>query len=664
MKISNFWLLIILSLTITSCAILSGQSPEKVKKNNTFYIYSNVEGAKIEVLNKPDKENFEPTNAKSGSGFYSVNTYSKLRLGRTKLLISKEGYEPDTIKIRRASRPGVLTADICFFGPLVLLDVLCPDFYKISKKTSHQNVYLSATQEFMRLKYKEISKKSEVSVFDNFISEFPNSDCVKAAKSRRDSIFSINKELKETYVKAVSTKNTSEAKEFLKNYKFHSLTHPDLLTNETKNLFPEVSELVCKDVLYSLAQIGDETRQFSYIEETISDLKQLGIEFRNTEDFILTLLKNTSDYNGEIQLYGQKITSDYLMTWLSNFNPYGQEKKDFEETKLLLSTVDEEEISLSKGKIKSISGKKNGNLIFRIIFSKDICRLYNSDYYVFVKGRNEKGYKEAKEQGAESEDGFRFDNILLQVFLEEKSLEMTDELKNVRFVEYFCPEYGNGGAIEKRIRLNYNNGFVVKTLIDWNYQAEKALTEARKAEYLNIIGDSRRTLHKIISDLKSLQLAFGPRDIIKSVIDYEEFNTMIEKYSKWEIEVNERYFLESNSGLPRNEFESGKQEKSTNFCYEEDYTGNKYELKLYNKEKGEGKVIYNLYKNGNLVKTITGQWKEEYVSFGDATNVVIDWDGANSGLGQTKYLIRKYSNGAWQDLQEFDGEQRIWTYCK
>ncbi len=131
MKISNFWLLIILSLTITSCAILSGQSPEKVKKNNTFYIYSNVEGAKIEVLNKPDKENFEPTNAKSGSGFYSVNTYSKLRLGRTKLLISKEGYEPDTIKIRRAPRPGVLTADICFFGPLVLLDVLCPDFYKI-----------------------------------------------------------------------------------------------------------------------------------------------------------------------------------------------------------------------------------------------------------------------------------------------------------------------------------------------------------------------------------------------------------------------------------------------------------------------------------------------------------------------------------------------------
>jgi hypothetical protein len=241
---------------------------------------------------------------------------------------------------------------------------------------------------------------------------------------------------------------------------------------------------------------------------------------------------------------------------------------------------------------------------------------------------------------------------------------MTDELKNVRFVEYFCPEYGNGGAIEKRIRLNYYDGFVVKTLIDWNYQAEKALTEARKAEYLNIIGDSRGTLHKIISDLKSLQLAFGPRDIIKSVIDYEEFNTMIEKYSKWEIEVNERYFLESNSGLPRNEFESGKQEKSTNFCYEEDYTGNKYELKLYNKENGEGKVIYNLYKNGNLVKTITGQWKEEYVSFGDATNVVIDWDGANSGLGQTKYLIRKYSNGAWQDLQEFDGEQRIWTYCK
>ena len=658
MKISNFWLLIILSLTITSCAILGGQSPEKIKKNNTFYIYSNVEGAKIEVLNKPEKENFEPTYSKSGSGFYSVNTYSKLRLGRTKLLISKEGYEPDTIKIRRAPRPGVLTADICFFGPLVLLDILSPNFYKISKKSSNQNVYLSPTQEFMRLKYNEISEKSDVAVFDNFINEFPNSDCVSIAKSRRDTIVSINSRLKESYVKAISTKNPIDAKEFLKNCEKHS----DLITEDTKNLIQDARSIIYKEILTQLSTLGDETKQNKYIEETIIDLKQIGDEFSNAEDLIYSLLKS-SKYNGEVQLYGQKITQVFLTTWLSSFRPKGlDEKKDFEQTKELLFSADNEQISLVKGKVKSISGIKNGDLLFRMYFSQEVSQRKKQDYIKYVKDFNESSYTKSTEKSAEFESGFRYDNILLHVFLVPKLNADKGEYSNIRFVELYCPDYGEGGEINSRIKMNYSSGFFNQTVNHWNFLAEDALVKGRTAEFGHKLNESSLVLFTIIRNLKSLQLVDAPSPVVESIRKYREVDEMIEEYSIWDKELDGR-----RGDLPWDGYENnnqGKSEKTTNFCFEDDYTGEKHELKLSDFANGEGKVVFNRYRRGVLEKTITGYWKEQYVGFGDATNVVIDWDGANAALGQTKYFIRKYASGGWQDLQsgEFEGK-KTWTYC-
>ena len=121
MKYSNAWLLFILSCAISSCAILGGQSPENIKKNNTFEVFCNVEGAKIEVLDKPHKEYFESTNNKSTDGlYYSTNTYNKLRIGRTKLLVSKEGYVSDTIRIHRVPRAEVVVCDLLIFNILTL----------------------------------------------------------------------------------------------------------------------------------------------------------------------------------------------------------------------------------------------------------------------------------------------------------------------------------------------------------------------------------------------------------------------------------------------------------------------------------------------------------------------------------------------------------------
>lgn len=665
-KLSNVFSLFLLTISFSSCAILGsifngGQKPANVKKNNTFEVFCNVEGAKIEVLDKPTKENFEATNTKRGNEYYSTNTYNKLRKGRTKLLISQDGYIPDTIKIKRAPRPGVLIFDICLLTPYSpFLDLLSPDFYKISKKSRIHHVYLSPTQDFMRLKYNEISKKSDVAVFDNFIMEFPNSECLTAAKSRRDSIIKLNQELKANYSKAISTNNQTDIREFLRNYQTENLKHPDLISNETKDLLPAANRLFYKNIFTQLSSLQDELEQSNFIEKTILDLNQVGIKFNNTKEFILSILNSAGEKNGEIQLYGQKITSDYLMTWFSDFKPYKDEKADIEQSKLILSTVDAEKITYHDGKITSISGLKNGNLLFRIFFSKDINPLFTPDYIKYVKDRDEKSYAEAKEQGIESKAGFRFDNILLHVFLEEKMNE-EDESKNIRFAEYYCPEYGSGGSIKKRIKLNYSYGKVMQTLISWNYNAERAIIDAREAKYLKVLSESRNTLYSIILDLNSLKLVDAPT-YIEDIDYYSDFYKLIEKCEKWKIEVDERYFLESNSGLPWDENENsgqGKSEKTTNFCFQDEYNGYRYEIKLYNKENGEGKVVYNLYKRDVLTKTVTGKWEEKYISLGDATKIVCSMDG---GLNMEFYL-RKYMNGAWQDLQEMEGAQRTWSYC-
>jgi hypothetical protein len=104
-------------------------------------------------------------------------------------------------------------------------------------------------------------------------------------------------------------------------------------------------------------------------------------------------------------------------------------------------------------------------------------------------------------------------------------------------------------------------------------------------------------------------------------------------------------------------FSSNSSKSKKSFCYV-DFNGDKYEIKLLGDDGG--KVVYNLYKQGALIKTVTGSWDEKFVGFGDATKIVISLDGINQRM---EFLLRKYSNGAWQDLQEMEGMQRTWSIC-
>lgn len=658
-KLLNVFSLFLLTISFSSCAILGsifngGQKPANVKKNNTFEVFCNVEGAKIEVLDKPTKESFEATYTKRGNEYYSTNTYNKLRKGRTKLLISKDGYIPDTIKIKRAPRPGVLIFDICLLTPYSpLLDLLSPDFYKISKKSRIHHVYLSPTQDFMRLKYNEISNKSDVAVFDNFIKEFPNSECVSFATLRRDSIIQLNLELKDNYTKAISTNKIADIREFLKLYQSQYSKHFYLLSKETNMLILEARKLVFRDILTNLSTLREESKQNQYIEKAISDLKEIGIVYSNKKEFLSSLVKSYCGFEGELQLYGQEITEAYTLSWLSKYHPYiDEERSDFEQNKRLFNSVDIETINFVNGEVKSFRGTKNGNILFKIYFSNSLSRKNGPNYIKEVEFYSPDNLSKAKEQGLESEDGYRFDNILLFVFLEQKLNEV--ELKNIKSVEFYSPDYRNFGEIKQRIKMLYSNGFVQSSVLEWNAKAEMAFTDGRRAQFGYIVSDKNSILHKIIEDIKTLQLADVPQGISESVIHEREAIEMIKEYTEWSEELWNR------RGLPWNEDEvQAKEEKTTNFCFEEEYTENRYELKLHNKENGEGKVVYNLYKRGALIKTVTGNWEEKYISLGDATKIVFSMDG---GLNMEFYL-RKYMTGAWQDLQEMDGMQRTWSSC-
>ncbi len=665
MKISNFWLLIILSLTITSCAILSGQSPEKVKKNNTFYIYSNVEGAKIEVLNKPEKENFEPTNAKSGSGFYSVNTYSKLRLGRTKLLISKEGYEPDTIKIRRAPRPGVLTADICFFGPLVLLDILSPNFYKISKKSSNQNVYLSPTQDFMRLKYNEISKKSNIADFDDFIKKYPSSDCVSLAKSRRDSILNLNNEIRERYA-VISTNNPALIKEFFFKYQLEYLNKSELFTSESFSTLNRVKGQFFYNTLNEFSQITNVSEQSKFIEERKTELQKLGFNFSNSVDLINALTKssfniyeNTVDvmgYTGEVNLYGQQYTEAYFPKWVAEYYRLScfrltQEGKIIESkegdveianTISLISSADKETINMNSGEISKIDGYRNGNLIYSIWFKSNL----NKDRL--------KKYKESSFY----DESLRFDNCVIQFFL-DPSLVLDGKLDlkyRLRSIHYYY-----GLRLHSRIIMNYEKGLNEKLDAwqqigkeNWNDEGGDERDKGLASNDWREIAKLESSLATKVLECKELKSQIND-EIIPIIGGYKNYCSLCDRLEFWRNELENR-----KNKLARGGESISNQEITTNFCYEVDYTGNKYELKLYDKESGEGKVVFNLYKGDVLTKTVAGIWEEKYISLGDATKIVCSMDDGRN----MEFYLRKYMNGAWQDIQEFDGEQRIWTYCK
>jgi hypothetical protein len=144
-------------------------------------------------------------------------------------------------------------------------------------------------------------------------------------------------------------------------------------------------------------------------------------------------------------------------------------------------------------------------------------------------------------------------------------------------------------------------------------------------------------------------------EIIPIIGGYKNYCSLCDRLEFWRNELENR-----KNKLARGGESISNQEITTNFCYEVDYTGNKYELKLYDKESGEGKVVFNLYKGDVLTKTVAGIWEEKYISLGDATKIVCSMDDGRN----MEFYLRKYMNGAWQDIQEFDGEQRIWTYCK
>jgi len=185
--------LIATTLLISSCASHKYTDSER-SENNSFTILCNVQGASVRIesdrLNR--KESFAYTNTSVGNGRYkSVNTYNKLKFRRTHLIIEKENYEPEKVKVWRLPRgkafgKDFLLGSFTYFTPF-FIDVFRSDFYKVAGWSKEIEVNLKYTQDFMKQKYLEIEKSTVPEPFISYTKEYWYSNYYKQALDKIDS---------------------------------------------------------------------------------------------------------------------------------------------------------------------------------------------------------------------------------------------------------------------------------------------------------------------------------------------------------------------------------------------------------------------------------------------------------------------------------------------
>lgn len=192
-KNSIFYSSILLSLIISSCASKNYSNSERIK-NNSFTIKCNVQGANVQIKSKQlrDKENFKNTTVDNKNGTYSsVNTFNKLKFRRTFLVVSKENYEPKTVRVWRTPRGKALGKDLLLslvtYGVPLIVDAFRSDYYQVASWSKEINVDLKFTQEFMDKKYFEILNSITPEPFISYIKTYPYSNKINYAIDKKDS---------------------------------------------------------------------------------------------------------------------------------------------------------------------------------------------------------------------------------------------------------------------------------------------------------------------------------------------------------------------------------------------------------------------------------------------------------------------------------------------
>jgi hypothetical protein len=217
---------VLLLLILTSCASnnyydFSQINDDNRYKNNQIRIISNVPDFKVyyKVKNLPSSQ-YKNTPALPWNTPRITVDVTKLDRRVKSLIVQKENYEPDTIKIKRAIRPRALGKDIVFgvlFWPILpvpfLIDLCRPDFYKVSKNSKVVRVDLKFNQEYMDKEFFKIENSKLAATFSSYINLYPYSKKTHEAALKRDSIeleIAVNKFSEQAINDFVSTHNKSK----------------------------------------------------------------------------------------------------------------------------------------------------------------------------------------------------------------------------------------------------------------------------------------------------------------------------------------------------------------------------------------------------------------------------------------------------------------------
>jgi len=377
-------------------------------------------------------------------------------------------------------------------------------------------------------------------------------------------------------------------------------------------------------------EIEKEKKELRQLEEMAKNDQRELTFFSSTKknannSFLLNLLVGLSpEFDGQVKLFNQKLSSIIIEEFQMGIQINPIESENYSRLQDLMVRSNVEEIVIEHGKIKHINGFDNDNLIFTVI-------LRSSDALVYTYSKNIKSFESGE-----------LPNILKQIdlYFPNRYFERTSIRESKILFEK---------ERQAHVKIEFQNG-VNQLIKNW---------EARKE-------DAENYESLVVAQIRLVQL-YDEMDyflkydetLIPGITSVKRISERSLSYINYLEEAIKEKFDEEFKKASQAESEEDENSKTTNFCFEDEYTGNRYELKLHNKENGEGKVVYNLYKRGVLTKTVTGNWEEKYISLGDATKIVFSMDG---GLNMEFYL-RKYMNGAWQDLQEMEGSKRIWSYC-
>jgi hypothetical protein len=708
----NVFLTVIILFFLTSCSVFLPYSEADKKLNNSFTVYSNVPGAGIYLLHNSKKESFTSTNNLHSSGeYYAENTFSQLKKRRMKLVIYKPNYIPDTIVIKRSPRAGVLAVDIICF-PYLPFDLLSHRLYKISKKSKVHHITLSYTDNYIKSKYLELTKNPKLDNVNKFISEFSGSKYTDNVISKKDSLLSIRASLLSRLESALSSNENTEIRiykdEIIETKSYASCITDEEISKFSMQLFNKAFQNSKNKKTYNalISFLDDFVNNapifFSNLDEeakkTIDNCKRMAIDCLNSEylkgdinnvaelnkniikvlteidnpafndsdfEYLVKILKTSlNNYNGKVELSGTKISSVYfsselnyylnkLKTWPKYYDSDTKtssddprviaELKTFNDLLHLQSSVDKEVITFSNGVIATIDGFQKEKKVFSLFYDESARKA-----------------------------------MLIQIF--DKNVDSNNAVQNEpKEVHFYSTHYLSSTKPGEKMNVYLNLHGENEVISDWIVEVKSptrycdenfAIGFRPGLSSLEKMEATRGRYGSCASHLSIILLNMNL--VVNSVYAYDKYipnvsklNGAIEIFTKHRDEyLSQEQELGKKIESQKITFENSENSKTTNFCYEDTYNGEKNELKLYDVLEGEGKVVFNRYRRGVLEKTITGYWKEQYVGFGDATNVVIDWDGANAALGQTKYFIRKYASGGWQDLQsgEFEGK-KTWTYC-